>query len=269
MTARTLAYAVLCLTLGAGSASGFAGVSVSIRPDTAYVAPDEVFDLVVHVDSIGTPCSGFENTLAWEGIDLEYLSFQPESLLSSLSWSEWEPPHLFPDSTHIFIVIYSFQGFLDEPGPLYSFTFRARQLGETPVRFSLARFGSAYGGGIFPVLRHDAQVYITDPASGISDRDSGSGAAAPGRLRVVPNPLPGAGTIEWDRNLGGGVLELFDLTGRRLSAVSLAAGFVDEGPPAAIAWSDLCPPGAIGPGVYLLRQTGAAHRSTTRVVVTR
>ncbi len=276
MTGRTLVYAMLGLLLGAGNAAGFAGISVSIRPDTAYVAPDEVFDLVVYVDSVGTPCSGFENTIAWEGVDLEYLSFQPESLLALLSWSEWESPHVYPDSTHIFIAIYPFQGFLDDPGPLYSFTFRARQLGETPVRFSLARFGSAYSGGISPVLTHDGIVYISDPGSDVPDL----GPAGLPDLRVAPNPLRSDGRVEFQLPAGSpGRLELFDALGRLLGTAPIEDRGAAHGSEGAIAgagpsggslpWQALCGPATVPAGVYFLRLTGGSRTGTARIVVIR
>ena len=70
-------------------AAAFAGIGVSVNPDTSYVRIGDVFNVIVRIDSIGTPCSGFENTLAWNGTNLQFLSFQPEELLNQVSWTAW------------------------------------------------------------------------------------------------------------------------------------------------------------------------------------
>jgi predicted outer membrane repeat protein len=108
-------------------------------------------------------------------------------------------------------------------------------------------------------------AYPIGCASPIGIADAGAPAVTP-ILRVTPNPMRGAGTIEWLGTAGEPELRLYDASGRLVvrHAASAEAGV------GRLPWSALVGSKEIPSGVYFLRLGGdAENAATVRLVVIR
>ena len=101
-------------------------------------------------------------------------------------------------------------------------------------------------------------AYPVGCATPIGIADAGAPTVTP-ILRVTPNPMRGAGMIEWT-GVGGRETELrlYDVAGR-LVAQRAEAGALGRMP-----WSSLVGSGGVASGVYFL-EIGAEHSADTRV----
>ncbi len=247
----TLALALLAVM----AAPAAAGVHVSLQPAVSHVAPDSVFKVFIHVDEEGSEFNGYDAVILWDPEILAFVSCQPESLFSQ--HNQWWVPVVGDGELSISHVIMQGGVFETGPGALSSITFRADQLGDSPVVFDLAVFYRA-GFLVEPVYTTDALVRVVDPTSGIPHQEHTQGIG----LHVQPNPFSGSAWIRAELEAAAPAqLWLHDASGRNLGHLATGGAGSAQWPIEALTGGSPLPA-----GVYFLTIRSGEVSSTARVV---
>ncbi len=237
------------------AASATASVHVSLQPAVSHVAPDSVFKVFIHVDEEGSEFNGYDAVILWDPEILAFVSCQPESLFAQ--HNQWWVPVVGDGQLSISHVIMQGGVFETGPGPLSSITFRADQLGDSPVVFDLAVFYRA-GFPVEPVYTTDALVVVADPTSGVTHLEHPRGFG----LHVQPNPFSGSAWIRAELESDAPVqLWLHDASGRSLGHLATEATGPAQWPIEALTGGSPLPA-----GVYFLTVRSGGMASTARAV---
>ena len=268
-----LALAVAALVATAPTAR--AAISAGLTPTSQMVTPGTDFDLFFDVTAAGSQFNGFDVVVSYDPAALTFVPLAPTSLqqgclmTGGCSAACGSTFHLFSaaaDSLSASDVLLCNQTFLTGPGHLYKLRFHASST--VQVTHVLVRRTNFYNAGLFvtPVSTADAAIGI-----GINVGVGPSGPAAPGRVRVEPNPSFGRVAFVSDARgepgeAGSGIVavEILDLQGRVVRTIAPGAAAATG----RLTWDGRDAHGVpVAAGVYQARIHRNGGIESTRVVL--
>ncbi|MEZ5066023.1 MAG: cohesin domain-containing protein [bacterium] len=262
----------LALLLAATTAAAVDPVDffASIEPALTEVEPDDLFEVTFSAGDPAEHFNGYEVVLQFDPAVLEFVSAAEGSLMIQAAPFRWTVPQS-TDSTVTFThVLLAAGAFVDGPGPLSTYTFRAVANGASPIAIvsdphcTFVDAGlcvNADSGQTFP-----RAVQMTD---GLVVVGGGTSAPESGRLRpgFAPNPTRGGGELTFSAARAFDRVRLVDVSGREILGEELAPGVRGSG---VWTWDGLGPDRRrVPPGVYWAILEGGSGPAATKVVVLR
>jgi hypothetical protein len=261
-----LAAALLVATVLALTSNGDASTSISIKPSTVCVDPDDVFSVFIWKDSADLEFDGYQTVVTFDPGMLELISAQEESVMTDSCWNRWWYPDPGSDSIFISHVLMCGGVTVTGPGALSSLTFRALDEGVTVITCDY--FWLTYQGyRLDDIAWHDGVVNV-----GTAGVDWPAGGKGNLRIEACPNPGRSFSICLKGGSPGGipagvGMLEICDARGRVVMPLSrgFPRGAADE-----LIWSGKCRDGGeAAPGVYFIRFTSSTECAIEKIILVR
>ncbi len=251
----------LAIGLVALLASGAGAVpDVFVQPDVVSADPEDVFELSVRMPATGDSIASYQLYLSFDPDVVELTDAQEGTLYvfsGYMTWPRFE--EVSPGFWHFFDTLMGVGSYIEPPGEILRLTFQALADGETETSADTLRMTDVRREA-YPVVTFDPAT-ITVPGTGIEEVQSALLRVGP----ATPNPFSVGTTIAYAVPLGtsGWRAGIYDVSGRSVRTLAIPAGSTGGD----FFWDGRSDAGEeTAAGVYLLRLTGAAGETSTRLV---
>jgi hypothetical protein len=190
-----------------------AGISVSVFPETTFVAPDEAFTIYLWIDEAGDEFDAYETVVSFDPTRVDLISAAEESVMTDPCGNRWWQTNIGESSIFISHAFLCPGVSTTGPGALSSLNFVALQSGTSEIVFDYVDF---FLSGILnqATVSRNGIVTVTG-GSGVPEGDLLEPRGQ--MLNVYPNPAGDLVTIRFNvGRTGPASLGLFDVRGRRV-----------------------------------------------------